>query len=122
MNLQPGCRFAVAPHFHLPVDWSRRLRVGTGVDEIDGGFFPRGPWRPPTGDELAHLVGSADSTPAEEPDGAVRLFRLPEHLRADWWQLLERAAGAGGRLPGYDAFVARVVAFLAFKALPVPDG
>jgi hypothetical protein len=123
MNLQPGCRFAVAPHFHLSVDWSRRLLIGTGVEEIDGGFFPRGPWRPPTDDELTHLVRIADATSPAESDGVIELFRLPEHLRAEWWQLLERAAGAtGGRLPGYGAFVAQVVEFLAFKDLPVPDG
>jgi hypothetical protein len=121
MNLQPGCRFAVAPHFHLAVDWPRRLIVGTGVEEA-GGFFPRGPWRPPTDDELTHLVGCADSTPAGESAGVVELFRLPEHLRAEWWRLLERAAGASGSLPGFDEFVARVAEFLAFKNLPVPEG
>jgi prolyl 4-hydroxylase len=122
MTLQPGCRFAVAPRFHLRADWARRLLVGTGVEGADS-FFPRGPWRPPTDDEMAHLIRSGESTPPEEPDPVVELFQLPEHLRAGWWQLLERAAGAvGSRLPGYDAFVARVVEFLAFKGLPVPDG
>lgn len=122
MNFQPGCRFAIAPRFHLPVDWPRRLRVGSGVED-NNGFFPRGPWRAPTDDELAHLIGNADSTSAQEPNGLVELFRLPEHLRSEWWKLLERAVAImEGRLPNYDAFVARVVSFLAFKGLPIPEG
>src|SRR5262249_43944915 len=124
MTLQPGCRFAVAPHFHLPIDWPRRLLVGTGVEQANGSFVPRGPWRPPTTDEMSHLVlGPAGPTFPEEPDPLVDLFRLPQPLRAGWWRLLDRAGGVGdGCLPGCDAFVGRLVEFLAFKGLPAPEG
>jgi hypothetical protein len=123
MTLQPGCRFAVAPHFHLRADWPRRLQVGAGVEEAGGSFFPRQSWRPATADELALLVSAADE-PAEELENCVCLFPLPGHLREQWWQLLEIAAEAlgTGPLPGFDAFVSQVVELLAFKGLPVPDG
>ena len=61
MNLLPGCRFAVAPKFHLSPDWASRITIGTGVEESDGKFFPRGPWRDPTRDELALLDGQRDA-------------------------------------------------------------
>jgi hypothetical protein len=125
MPLQPGCRFVVAPHFHLPADWPRRLRVGAGVEEAGGRFFPRPSWRPPTPDELPFLVRASDGpTPPEEPEDCVCLFQLPGHLRSEWWQLLEQAAEVfgDGRLPGFETFASRVGEFLAFKSLPVPEG
>jgi hypothetical protein len=125
MTLQPGCRFVVAPHFHLPADWPRRLLVGAGVDEADGGSYSREAWRPPTADELAVLLGPSDEpTSPQEAAESVCLFQLPEHLRSAWWDLLERAAAdlGEGRLPGFDAFVNRVVEFLAFKDLPGLEG
>jgi hypothetical protein len=125
MNLQPGCRFAVAPHFHLPAEWPRRILVGAGVEEIDRCFYPRATWRPPTADELAVLLRSSDDSPSpEEVESSLCLFQLPGHLRSEWWKLLEQAAGVlgEGRLPGFEAFVNQVVEFLAFKDLPVPEG
>jgi hypothetical protein len=125
MTLQPGCRFVVAPHFHLAADWPRRLLVGAGVEEDGGRFFPRHPWRPPTPDELSLLVGAAEGpVPPEELDDCVCLFQLPGHLGSGWWKLLEQAAGSlgDGRLPGLEAFVSQVAEFLALKALPVPEG
>jgi hypothetical protein len=125
MTLQPGCRFVVAPHFHLPAEWPRRLLVGAGVEEVGGCFFPLPSWRPPTNDELALLVRTADGPlPAEELESCVCLFQLPEHLGAEWWRLLEQAADVlgHGRLPGFDTFVSHVSEFLAFKGIPVPAG
>jgi hypothetical protein len=125
MNLLPGCRFVIAPHFHLPADWSRRLLIGAGLEEVDGCFFPHPAWRPPTDDELAVLVRSPDGpVPPEDLETSVCLFQLPEHLGSEWWKLLEQAAGAlgDGRLPGFETFVSQVVEFLAFKQLPVPEG
>jgi hypothetical protein len=125
MTLQPGCRFAVAPHFHLSADWPRRLLVGDGLEEIDGCFFPRPSWRPPTAGELAGLLpNSAEPAIPEELEACVCLFHLPTHLRSAWWDLLEQAAGdlGDGCLPGFNTYVSQVVAFLAFKGLPVPDG
>src|SRR5262249_7833833 len=61
MTLEPGCRFVVAPHFHLRADWPRRLQVGAGVEEAGGCFFPRQSWRPPTPDELSLLVRASDA-------------------------------------------------------------
>jgi len=125
MTLQPGCRFVVAPHFHLAADWHQRLLVGAGVEETDGCFFPLRSWRPPTPDELP-LLARTSGGPAspEELEAGVCLFQLPGHLRAEWWKLLSRAAGmiGDGRLPGFETFVSQVGEFLAFKRLPVPEG
>ena len=103
MNLQPGCRFIIAPHFHLGADWSRRLLVGAGVEEVNGCFFPLHSWRPPTSNELAVLLRTSEGpTPPEELETSVCLFQLPGHLGSEWWRLLEQAAGDLGRgeLPG----------------------
>lgn len=124
MTLQPGCRFVVAPHFHRPADWPRRLFVGTGVDETDGQFVPRHEWRPPTDDELALLVQATDGpSTSEELNDCVCLFQLPGHLGVEWWNLLDRSAEslAAGHLPGFDAFANQVIEFLTFKGLPIPD-
>jgi hypothetical protein len=125
MNLQPGCRFVVAPHFHLLADWPRRLRIGAGMQEADGCFFPHSSWRPPTTDELAVLLGASDRPMSpEELEASVCFFQLPGHLRSEWWQLLEQGAGVlgDGHLPGFETFVSQVVEFLDFKNLPVPEG
>jgi hypothetical protein len=125
MTLQPGCRFVVAPRFHLPADWTRRLLIGAGVAEAAGGFYPRQSWRPPTAGELALLVRAAEEpTPADELESSVCVFQLPEHLQSEWWQTLEQAAGVlgEGQLPGFEGFVSQVGAFLGFKGIPVPEG
>jgi hypothetical protein len=125
MTPQHACRFAVAPHFHLPTDLPRRLLVGARVEEVDGAFFAPASWRPPTTDELAVLLRTAaEPTSLEELDGCVTLFQLPRHLQSRWWDLLEQAAGVlgDGRLPGFEAFVSQLLDFLAFKNLPVPEG
>jgi hypothetical protein len=50
------------------------------------------------------------------------LFRLPQHLLSAWWQILEQAQETGKtRLEGFDAFVAAVAGFLAFKDIAVPE-
>ena len=125
MILQPGCRFVVAPHFHLPAEWAQRLRVGTGVAETGGSFFPQPSWRPPTTDELSLLVRAADGpTTSEELEASVCLFQLPGHVRSEWWKLLEQSARVLGEGPlaGFELFAGRVGEFLAFKGLPVPAG
>jgi len=135
MNLLPGCRFSVASRFHLEANWPKRLGIGAGVEQADGAFFPRGPWRTPTAAELAALVGGdppSRSLPlfgAEEPPptgrttdapDAIQLFQMPEHLRETWWGLLDEAAETGGPLRGFEAFAAQVTEFLAFKHLDAP--
>jgi hypothetical protein len=124
MTLQPGCRFAVAPHFHLPADWPRRILVGAGVEEVDGCFYPRSTWRPPTTDELTVLLRSPDEpTSPEGVESSLCLFQVPGHLRSEWWKLLEKSTEVlgEGNLPGFEAFVNQVVEFLAFKDLPAPE-
>jgi hypothetical protein len=124
MMLQPGCRFVVAPLFHLPDDWPRRLLIGASVEEADGCFFPLHSWRPPTLDELSLLVRPSSDLPAsEELDASVCLFQLPGHLGTEWWNLLEQNAKVLGdcRLPGFEIFVKQVNEFLAFKGLPIPE-
>jgi hypothetical protein len=125
MTLQPGCRFAVAPHFHLTADWPRRILVGAGVEEADGSFYPRSTWRPPTADELAVLLHVPDEpTSSKEVESSLCLFQVPGHVRSEWWKLLEQSMSVlgEGSLPGFESFVHQVVEFLAFKDLPVPEG
>jgi hypothetical protein len=123
MNLTHGHPLVVAPLFHQSVDWSGRLLVGGGVEQEQGRFVPRPPWRAPTAAELAALV--PDRAPAERDDldGCLCLFALPQHLQTMWWELLDRARSAGTtRLEGFDDFVREVASLLAFKELPVPEG
>ncbi len=119
MTLRPGHRLSVAARFHLDADWDARVGVGRGVEEADGEFFPLGPWRPPTPAELAALV-AGPNPPAAAAD-SILLFRLPEHVRDEWWDMLDAAAGSGGPIPGFDAFAGRVREFLDFKGL-APSG
>jgi hypothetical protein len=125
MKLRPGCRFILAPHFHLTGDVQQRLLLGPGVQERDGRFLPIAAWRPPTADELAMLLpmgGAPEALPAL--DTAIALFQLPAHICAAWWQLLEESAQtlAEGRIDGFERFASQVGEFLAFKGLPVPAG
>ncbi|MCI0701548.1 MAG: hypothetical protein L0241_10740 [Planctomycetia bacterium] len=135
MTLLPGCRICVAPKFHLDADWLTRISVGTGVEELEGKFFPRGPWRPPTSDELALLVAPSEPTPTSRglpmldarpvaspththpPDNSLCLFQLPEHLRDAWWDLFDAAAEADEPVKGFDEFAEKVAEFLTFKQL-----
>src|SRR5262245_42071453 len=121
MISRPGSWFAVAPHFQLTADWPRRLLVGVGVEEVDGCFLPRGPWRSPTTDELAGLV--LDPAAASTAPGAgdcVHLFRLPEHFTSAWQDLLLGQAASDGRILGFEAFAFSLAGFLSFKGLPLP--
>jgi hypothetical protein len=109
----------VAPRFQLALTWAARLALGAGVLEADGRFFPRGPWRPVTADEMTRLV-SAPESGREKDAGAGCLFQIPAHLRAAWWDLLDKSAETGGgALPGFDDFAGQVVEFLRFKQLEV---
>jgi hypothetical protein len=113
-------RLSVAPRFHLAADWAGRLAAAAGVSEAGGRFFPRGPWRPLTPDEITRLTSGPGPSPGEDP-GAGCLFRLPDHLSAAWWELLDRSAAAGGAsLPGFEGFTDRVTEFLKFKHLGPP--
>ncbi|HMF16516.1 MAG TPA: hypothetical protein VKE98_04880 [Gemmataceae bacterium] len=123
MNLTHGYRLAVAPFFHQSIDWSSRLLVGDGVEEEQGRFVARPPWRAPTADELAALAIDGAPAKREDLDACLCLFALPEHLQTAWWDMLDRAGPAGTtHLEGFDAFVQEVASLLAFKELPVPNG
>src|SRR5262245_46073853 len=100
MILRPGCRFVVAPRFHLPPDWQRRFDIGIGLEEMGGRFFPRNCWRPPTTDELDLLLPpSTEPMSDEELDASICLFQLPTHLQTAWWMLLEQGAEVLGDAP-----------------------
>jgi hypothetical protein len=123
MNLTPGHPLVVAPFFHLSVDWPSRLLVSGGVEEEQGRFVPRPPWRAPTADEMAALSPGPTPAHAEDLERCLCLFALPLHLQSAWWGLVEKAQAAGtGRLEGLDTFVREVAGLLAFKGLAVPDG
>src|SRR4051812_9919409 len=92
----PECRFAVAPRFHLSIDWADRLLLGTGD-------------RVPTEAELALLVRDP-ATGAEERN--LWLFELPRHLRQAFWVVVD-SAGQGRGPEQFDACAAEVASFLA---------
>jgi hypothetical protein len=128
MTLQPGFRFVRAPHFHLAVDWPQRLLVGGGLEEVDGRFFPQGPWRQPTEPELSLLTGRPGEAALDKLEACACLFQLPGHLRSLWWNLFDEAAGAeGAGATGYkapmalDVFANQVSDFLSFKGQAFPE-
>jgi hypothetical protein len=115
MMLLSRCRLGVAPRFHLAPDWAARLSLGAGVQESDGHFFPRGPWRPLTADELTSL------TSVSEGCGEGWLFQIPAHLSAAWWELLARSAeAAGSGLQGFEDFSRQIAEYLGFKGMEPP--
>jgi hypothetical protein len=111
VTLQPGCRLIVAPSFHIPVNWSERVRLGSGTD-----------WRVPDDAELGLLVGDPALLTARDLPECLCLFRLPRHLHEAWWRLVEQTTQDQSRLEGFDAFAVEVARFLAFKDLPLPEG
>jgi len=120
MALPPRFRLTVAPQFHLAPAWAARLAVGSSVQEDDGRFFPRGPWRPLTADELSLLLSGPESGPEKDAEAGC-LFLIPRHLRAAWWDLLDRSVESGGAaLPGFEEFTMQVAEFLRFKHMEVP--
>jgi hypothetical protein len=94
------------------------------VEEEQGRFVPRPPWRAPTAAELVPL--SPDPAAADQPDfeHCLCLFELPLHLQSAWWHLVEKAQPTTGTacLEGFDALARGVAGLLAFKGLAVPDG
>ena len=124
MTLLPGVRFAVAPYFHLDIDWPARLSLGASVELTDQGPVALPPWRPPSAAELVVLVLDPTRPGArEELPGCLCLFVVPAHLRSAFWDVLAQAQ-ANGEVPpdGFSAFAAEVARFLAFKQLPLPVG
>jgi hypothetical protein len=120
MNTRTIYRWAVAPRFHLPIDWPRRLLLSDGVERREGLFFPRLPWRPPTPEELARLTVPPGAPPID-PERALSLFGLPRHLMRGWSDLLTQELG-GDRRDGFARFASEVCDFLTFKGLEVSAG
>jgi hypothetical protein len=113
MNPLPGYRFVVAPHFHVPGDWAARVQLGTSTS-----------WRAATGSELDQMVHDPAAPLSREAlDASLCLFALPRHLHEGFWRLLEQARERGDfSAKGFDAFVAEVARFLAFKQMSPPVG
>jgi hypothetical protein len=121
--LQPGIPLTVFPTFHMPIDLRDRLLLSAGVDRHGDAFVPRPPWRRPDEREMRCLCADVASSSIDALRDAVCLFHLPRHLRLAWGTILDRALETGlAKLTGFDAFVADVSRFLAFKEMPVPDG
>jgi hypothetical protein len=112
MELQAGYRFRAAPHFHLDLHWSDRIRLS------GGGSAPPG-WRPATDAELALLV--EDPVAGAPATQSSQLFTIPAHLRSQWWVVADGLTDTPmGDSPAYQGFVRAVASFLAFKGLPLP--
>jgi hypothetical protein len=123
MNLTHGHRLVVAPFFRQSVDWPGRLLVSSGVEEEQGRFVARPPWRAPTAAEMAVLSPDPAALDREDFERCLCLFALPLHLQSAWWDLVEKSQASGtARLEGFDAFVLEVAELLAFKDLAIPDG
>jgi len=123
MNLTHGHPLVVAPFFQQFVDWPSRLLVSSGVEEGQGQFVPRPPWRAPTAAELVALFPDPAAAPHQDFEHSLCLFALPLHLQSAWWDLVVRAQPtATASLEGFDSLVREVAGFLAFKGLAVPDG
>jgi hypothetical protein len=65
----------------------------------------------------AERVLDAGAAPADPTGGLVLLFAVPGHLRASFWDMMDRAEAG----QGFDGFAAEVGRFLAFKQLPPPE-
>ena len=69
---------------------------------------PRGPWRPLTADEMPLLISGPGHGPGTDAEAGC-LFQIPGHLRAAWWDLLDRSVEAGdAALPGFEDFTRQV--------------
>jgi hypothetical protein len=124
MTPPPGIHFAVAPYFHIDIDWPGRLSLAAGVELTGEGPVTRPPWRPAGADELAALVLDPTQPGArEELPRCVCLFAVPAHLRAAFWDVVARGEEQG-QIPADDfsAFADEVARFLAFKQMPLPVG
>jgi hypothetical protein len=124
MSIRPGFRLVVAPHFHLDVDWSKRLALGAGVEQTAGGLMALSPWRPADPGEQEQLVlDTSRPTPREESSRCLCLFGAPVHLRSSFQDLLGQMLEQG-TMPadGFAHFTALVARFLDFKGLPAPAG
>jgi len=124
MTLLPGVRFAVAPNFHLDIDWAGRVSIGASVVRTAGRPVACPPWRSASAEEVAALVLDPTQPGArDELPNCLCLFAVPAHLRSAFWDLLAQAREHGAVSPdGFSAFAADVASFLAFKQLPVPAG
>ncbi len=124
MNLLPGCRLVVAPHFQTGEGWSQRVSLGAGFTRTAEGLCPLPPWRPAGADELALLLPDPERPLVREDlADCLCLFAVPAHLRSAFWDLLagiEEQGSVSGE--GFDALVAEMARFLSFKELPVPPG
>jgi hypothetical protein len=124
MTPVPGFRLAVAPSFHLDIDWPRRLSLGAAVKQTSQVPVARPSWRPVGADDLAVLVLDPTQPGARaELPRCVCLFVVPVHLRAAFWDVVAQAERLGA-IPAdeFGAFTGGVARFLTFKQLPVPGG
>src|SRR5256885_15342077 len=120
MTLLPGLRVAVAPNFHLDVDWRERLSLGARIEHTNEGLVTHPPWRPASEEDLAVLTPDP-STSRDELSGCLCLFVVPVHLRSAFWKLLDSVQEQGKIPPdGFRSFVAEVAKFLNFKQCGLP--
>lgn len=120
MELRAGLIFRVAPFFHSRIDWTERLRVNGGVERDASRFYARDDWCAPTAAEMQRLLGKVADQEAAVTATQVALVVVPQHVRAAWWRVAERAERLDGRLDGFDGFVGELLEFLRFKRLPLP--
>ncbi len=113
MQLRPGYRVAVAPNFHLPIDWTERLHVNGGAEQSAHRYWSRQDWRPPTTEEMTILVDG-------ESEDRLDVFRLADHFISRWWQLLSEMEAPGANPTAFHDYIAEVCRFLRFKNLPLP--
>jgi hypothetical protein len=115
VRLRQGIALGLAPRFQSALAWSDRVQVNEGIETDAGHVYPRRHWRGASDDELRLLLAGGESA------APVGLLNLPAHVRREWWALAEGGVGLPGGDGPYRAFVDRVLEFLRFKRLPLPD-
>ncbi len=114
-------RFGVAPRFSLPRAFEGRLERNGGVRCDDQRVLPQNDWRALESGELTSLVSDLCARDAVLSPAHLGLLQVPERLRAAWWAEAERSRIAPAGAGSFEGIFTKVVEFLRFKRLPLPD-
>ena len=96
--------FAIAANFQCKGSWTERLLLAEGDA-----------WRAPRDDEL---VGLTLQEPPEDATACSFLFSVPDHMRTQFWEMLNEQAASG--TGDFVEFSDDLAQFLTFKELPPP--
>ena len=121
LDAEPRYRFAVAPRFSVPRGFEGRLERNGGVRCDEERVQPQDDWRPLEPTEIAALVCDLPGRDAVLPPTHLGLLQVPDRLRAEWWAEAERTGVAPTGDRRFEDIFSKVVEFLRFKRLPLPE-